>query len=300
MLGDDEREDFERHILENQDSFNDALELSAAAEIIRDPKSRKEILRQLSPATEKSFIPNVLSFLFQPGLLTAVVGTVVAVFVIFLIILNWESMAPPSKDDGTAGIFAEATEESQPQNERGEKKKPLKELLDNLDSENERAEERNAIDISEMRSQSVFKSAAIDMSLEKMEAPVGKAGRIDVKLVVNRQGNPPRYKVGDKIKLGLKSDTDCYIYILDVQPDGKISLLYPGGGYTENFARANEPFLIPPELGTTMRVTEPTGIERVLAAALEEPIDPAELKPEELILLLLKNIVAEIEFLVEE
>ncbi len=267
LLGEEERVEFEAHLLECQSCFGEAASFSEAAELIRDPVVRTELVKRLEATPGKDLWWWVRIPFAQPALVA--VAAVVVVAVIGLAIWQfWPGAETPVGRDLVALLAPTA--------------------------------EARTVDISRMRSHSVAASSDTARSLRGLQFQPEYSSEINIKLVVNKRGDPPRYRVGDRIKIGLRPDSDCYVYILDLQPDGRMSLLYPGGGYRDNFARAGEPFLIPPERGVTMLVTEPTGIERLFAAALRERINLANFSDEELIDFLIDHIVAEAEFFIEE
>lgn len=117
-----------------------------------------------------------------------------------------------------------------------------------------------------------------------------------VRLVVDRSGDPPRYAVGEQLKLGVRSDTDLYLYLIDVRANGTVSLLFPDAQHRANHVRADTPFLVPPAKGTGYRVRGPIGANKILAIGTREPVDHLN-TPEDLLVerLLAQGIVAQVQ-----
>lgn len=259
LLDDEDRREFERHLIEDQGAFNEAADFLEVSEMLRDPSRRAAYMAALDSR-------DVPLFFGIRALAWSAVVILLAVAVAIIISIR------PGQPQEDAKMFAEE-----------ETPAASKEL-----------------EITNLRSLKSDGTSLLNQTLEELRKRGTGIEGLTVRFVVNRTGTPPLYQVGDRLKIGLKVNKDCYFYVLDLQPDGRLSMLYPGGGYSNNLARAGLPFLIPPEEGVALIVAEPTGIERLLLSVSIGPLDLEGMKEDEAIFEMLRRVVTEVEFLIEE
>ena len=86
------------------------------------------------------------------------------------------------------------------------------------------------------------------------------------------------YEIGEQISFFVKADADCYLTLLDIMPDGHVTVIFPNKYHEDNFIRANVTYQIPEEnYGFTFRVQEPPGLDRIKAFATLSPDSPLKL-----------------------
>ncbi|MBB6099531.1 archaellum component FlaG (FlaF/FlaG flagellin family) [Deinobacterium chartae] len=89
----------------------------------------------------------------------------------------------------------------------------------------------------------------------------------------------PDYYPGEHIRLYVSTTRDAYVYLFNVDPNGKVDLILPNrysGG--ENFVKANTVKVFPPEgAGFTFDIAAPYGQNKVLALASKTPLNLDEI-----------------------
>jgi len=83
--------------------------------------------------------------------------------------------------------------------------------------------------------------------------------------------NKPVYSAGDRLSFNVEAPVDGYLYLVNVNPEGAISLLFPQSGES-NYLHARESVELPRK-GTIFTVKEPFGEEYVKAIFTRVPID---------------------------
>lgn len=83
------------------------------------------------------------------------------------------------------------------------------------------------------------------------------------------------YRPGEAVQIQVKLSRDAYVYIYDIDPAGRVTLLFPNGFSRDNFLKAGEHPL--PDGDYSFVVTEPEGVESLQAIALLQPIPLLEL-----------------------
>ena len=82
-----------------------------------------------------------------------------------------------------------------------------------------------------------------------------------------------RYRVGEEIRFHFRSDRNCYLTLIDYDPNGNVKVLFPNHYYRDNFIRGGETYVIPGrEYGFKLTIEPPLGIERLKAIATTEPL----------------------------
>jgi len=86
------------------------------------------------------------------------------------------------------------------------------------------------------------------------------------------------YQVGEPIYIYVNVNQDAYVYLFNINADGKIDPILPNAYERDNFLRAGETRRFPPE-GARYRytVTGPEGEDRILAVASRRPLSLQEI-----------------------
>ncbi|GGJ38446.1 DUF4384 domain-containing protein [Deinococcus roseus] len=92
---------------------------------------------------------------------------------------------------------------------------------------------------------------------------------LEVSVWLDKSGTNPAYTPGEKIKIFTRINQDAYVYLFNVDPDGRVDMILPnkyaGGGnfikanVTKTFPDRNDPF--------EYEITAPYGTNKVLALA---------------------------------
>jgi len=81
---------------------------------------------------------------------------------------------------------------------------------------------------------------------------------------------------GEKVTVRFRSERDCYVYFFNVDPAGKVTMLFPNRFDGDNLVAAQEELVIPgPTHSFDWVVRPPFGEEYVVAIATTEPIPEA-------------------------
>ncbi|WP_243031034.1 PEGA domain-containing protein [Thermus altitudinis] len=86
------------------------------------------------------------------------------------------------------------------------------------------------------------------------------------------------YQIGEPIFIYVNVNQDAYVYLFNINADGRIDPILPNAFERENFLRAGETRRFPPE-GARYRytVTGPEGEDRILAVASKRPLSLGEI-----------------------
>jgi len=84
------------------------------------------------------------------------------------------------------------------------------------------------------------------------------------------------YQVGKPIVIHYSVNKPAYVYIWDIEPDGKANQLFPylSSGTPNNYVQAGEHILEPPPGNTGWRIALPLGTEYLQILATTSPVDP--------------------------
>ena len=115
----------------------------------------------------------------------------------------------------------------------------------------------------------VLENMATVNQLVHLENPKSK---LEIDLQVNGR-DFDTVKIGDTIGFTARPSQDCYLYLLDVDPAGKVTVLYPNKYARENKLRAGETTRLPAPNLFRLRVTGPAGSEAVKAIVTTVPIN---------------------------
>ncbi|MBC8466592.1 MAG: DUF4384 domain-containing protein [Deltaproteobacteria bacterium] len=113
-------------------------------------------------------------------------------------------------------------------------------------------------------------------------------GGLRVELTTTRGEGRPLYRKGEHIRFLLRLNRSAWVYLFDLDPKGKATLLYPvdengrldRSGKCGAIPPPGTPLILPEDgCSYDLMVTEPYGTDRVWAVAVESPIEfPADLK----------------------
>lgn len=88
------------------------------------------------------------------------------------------------------------------------------------------------------------------------------------------RGANPSYAIGDTVNFNFKSNEDCYLTLIDISADGKVTVLFPNKFNSDNKIKAGREYSIPSkDMGFKIKVTPPAGTEMVKAIATKDPLD---------------------------
>lgn len=99
-----------------------------------------------------------------------------------------------------------------------------------------------------------------------------------VEVFLDKGGDTPLYRVGERIAISVRTERDAYVYLYSLQPDGSITQILPNRFDEDNFLSAGRTRTYPPNnAGYVFNVEPPTGLSRVVAVASTRPLDTREL-----------------------
>ncbi len=90
-------------------------------------------------------------------------------------------------------------------------------------------------------------------------------------------GSPVKYRIGEKISLGVKVTESAYVYIFSLHADGKVDQIFPNRFDSNNILHPNQPKYFGTGSKFTFRVAGPTGLDKVIAVASKSPLDTSTL-----------------------
>jgi len=80
-----------------------------------------------------------------------------------------------------------------------------------------------------------------------------------------------QYKVGENMKIYIKANTDCYIRVLYRDTQGEDLMLFPRRETDNDFIKANQTYIIPPDNSYKIVAVEPYGTECLKVFASSRP-----------------------------
>ena len=109
----------------------------------------------------------------------------------------------------------------------------------------------------------------------EVKPPAGAQGDLDVVAWVDR--GDYTYASGEDVKLFVKTSKDAYVTVLNVDPAGQTTILFPNEYQPDNLVRANRAVEVPDAASLSrIVVTGTTGTELIKVIASTEPIAPFE------------------------
>ena len=119
------------------------------------------------------------------------------------------------------------------------------------------------------RTLSVEQTAVYDVK------PARRQGGLNVVTWVDRSDYT--YAEGEEVKLFVKTSEDAYVTVLNVDPAGQTTILFPNEYQPDNLVRANRVLEVPdPASLSRIVVTGTMGTELIKVIASSEPIEPFE------------------------
>jgi hypothetical protein len=84
----------------------------------------------------------------------------------------------------------------------------------------------------------------------------------------------PEFEIGEPISYHFRSDTDCYLVLVNITAGGELIQVFPNGFHLDQHIEANRDYAIPDEgIDFQLQVTGPAGTEEILAFAADVPFD---------------------------
>jgi hypothetical protein len=80
------------------------------------------------------------------------------------------------------------------------------------------------------------------------------------------------YRGGDTVEITVRSEKTGYLYLFDVNPEGKLYCIFPSKRQPDNRIRAGRAITVPPNNKTVIRVRPPYGHETIKAVVTTRPI----------------------------
>lgn len=91
--------------------------------------------------------------------------------------------------------------------------------------------------------------------------------------VTYTKGAMATFRVGEPIRIGFSASRDAYVYLLDVDAEGTVTLIFPSGNWKENHARGKQRYFLPREdEALELPVEGPPGVETLIAIAAVQPV----------------------------
>lgn len=86
------------------------------------------------------------------------------------------------------------------------------------------------------------------------------------------------YRIGENIRIFVNVNDDAYVYLFNINADGKIDLILPNGYNANNYLRAGETRSFP-EGGARYQfnISGPVGVDQVLAVASRQPLSLSQI-----------------------
>lgn len=100
-------------------------------------------------------------------------------------------------------------------------------------------------------------------------------------LTIDLRTDKPRYKPEETLKIHLELSRDAYVYIYDIRPDGRVTLLFPNGFARNNYLTAGS-HTLPATNDYSLVVSEPLGVESLQAIASTMPLPIPDLSAQNL------------------
>lgn len=103
-------------------------------------------------------------------------------------------------------------------------------------------------------------------------APTEAARPASAPLQVELTTDKDHYAIGDKMRLSVKVNRDCFLTLIDIGPTGKGTIVFPNQYAPSNAVKAGVTYVIPdPSAGFEFEVAPPAGVELIRAIASREP-----------------------------
>jgi len=117
-----------------------------------------------------------------------------------------------------------------------------------------------------------LESHGIEIPLETLALARPASSALDVAIDTDK----PRYRIGERVQIRVRVDTDAHLRIYERGPDEAVHLLFPNAWQRDDRIGAGQELVLPPPGAPyAFRVREPAGRSRLLAVASTGPIDDA-------------------------
>jgi TolB-like protein len=115
-------------------------------------------------------------------------------------------------------------------------------------------------------------------TLEKLVAIKPDRSSFKVKVWTNKN----EYQIGDKLVFSVMAEENGYLTLLDVNPKGNVTVIFPNQFHRDNYIRSGVTYQVPsPQYGFEFNVGAPAGLERVKAIVTRNKISLLKLNLEE-------------------
>lgn len=112
--------------------------------------------------------------------------------------------------------------------------------------------------------------AAVPAGASKGAGPAAGQGQ---ELKVEVWSDKVEYRIGEKMRMYVKANQDCYLTLVDVGTSGQTTVIFPNHYNPSNAIKGGVTNVLPPEsAGFEFEVGGPAGTERVRAIASKEPV----------------------------
>lgn len=86
------------------------------------------------------------------------------------------------------------------------------------------------------------------------------------------------YRIGENIRLFVGVNDDAYVYVFNINADGRIDLILPNAYNANNYLRAGETRVFPEaEARYQFNISGPVGVDQVLAVASRQPLSLSQI-----------------------
>jgi TolB-like protein len=114
-------------------------------------------------------------------------------------------------------------------------------------------------------------------TLEKLVAMKPDKASFNVKVWTNKN----EYQVGDKLVFSVKAEENGYLTLLDINPKGNVTVIFPNQFHQNNYIQAGITYQVPsPNYGFEFAIQEPPGLERVKAIVTRKKVSLLDLNLE--------------------
>ncbi len=121
-------------------------------------------------------------------------------------------------------------------------------------------------------------AVAQEVRFEPRSIVVNPSPAFGVDVSLDKGGDAPDYRIGERIRISVRTDRDAYVYLYSLRADGRVVQILPNRFDEQHRLRAGETRTYPPQNGGyVFNVDGPTGLARVVAVASTRELDTREL-----------------------
>ena len=121
-------------------------------------------------------------------------------------------------------------------------------------------------------------AVAQEVRFEPRSIVVNPSPAFSVNVSVDKGGDTPDYRIGERIEIDVRTDRDAYVYLYSIRSDGRVVQILPNRFDEQHRLRAGQTRTYPPrDGGYVFNVDGPTGLARVVAVASTRELDTREL-----------------------